>query len=108
MNNISFQGRINVYEWTNIDKYVERTFTTTKAQDKLIKQVADNFTKEVNDVHVPQRKLQFLHQLLEKITGTKIKNLNNEKEFYNGGNYISYKDNNCRLLNGIEVFADFE
>ena len=107
MNNVSFQGKISVYEWKSFDKYIERTFNTTSAQDKLLKTVADSFAKEGKQIHVSKRKLNFFHNLLEEITGTKIKKLNNDKKFYNGGDYISYKDENSGLLHGIDVEVDF-
>ena len=107
MNNISFQGKISVYEWKSLDKYVERTFNTSEAQDKLLKTVADSFAKAGTESHVHRRKLNFFHNLVEVITGHKIKNLNNDKKFYNGGDYISYKDENSALLNGVDVEVDF-
>ena len=108
MNEVSFQGKISVYEWKSIDKYVEKTFNTTEAQDKLLKMVADSFAKPGHDTPVHKRKLNFFHNLLEEITNSKIKHLNNDKKFYNGGDYITYKDNNSSLLNGIDVEIDLE
>lgn len=108
MNNVSFQGKISVYEWKTLDKYIEKTFDTTEAQDKLLKTVADSFTKAGSEAHVHKRKLNFFHNLLEEITNYKIKNLKNDKKFYNGGDYISYKDENSGLLHGIDVEIDLQ
>lgn len=106
MNNISFQGNMTITQWNKtVSSFKE--YPTTKAQDKFIKRLASSFGEKGVVETLPKKKAAFIFKLLEKFTGKPVKNINNEKIFYNGGDNVVFSDRNPALFDGIRVEVDF-
>lgn len=107
MNNVSFQGNITITQW---DRAVSsfKQYPTTKAQDKFIKKLANSFGEKGVIETLPKKKSAFIFKLLEKFIGKPVRNINNEKVFYNGGDNIVFSDRNPALFDGIRIEADLD
>ena len=106
MNNISFQGNITITTWNKaISSF--KDYSTTKAQDKLIKKVAEDMGKKGEVLPISKRQANFFYQLVEKFTGKKIPKVNTEKVFYNNGDQIIFSDKNPALFDGVRVEVKF-
>jgi hypothetical protein len=106
MSSVSFQGNITVTTWNKtISSF--KSYPTTAAQDKLIKDIAKDMG-EKGVVHpVNKRQAHFLYQLIEKFTGREIPKVNTEKVFYNNGDQIIFADKNPALFDGARIEVDF-
>jgi hypothetical protein len=100
-NSISFSGRINLIDYTH--GKVERCFTTTKEQDKLIREAAEQIAPLDSLRIMTDDQIKMFHALLERITDSKISYIENEKVFYRCNHNVSYTDRFIRPWSGIHV-----
>ncbi len=105
MNNVSFQGNITVTTW-NRAKSTFKEYPTSAAQDKLIKKVVRDMGEPGVLLPLSKRNSNFLFKLIEKIINKPVKNINNEKVLYNGGDNIVFSDKNPALFDGVRVEID--
>lgn len=107
MSGISFQGNITVTTWNNT-KGIIHEYTTTNAQDKLLKRVVRDMGKKEEVVSLSKKNANFLFKLIEKFIGKPVKNINNEKIIYNGSDNIVLSDRNPALFDGVRVEVDLD
>lgn len=107
MSGISFQGNITVTTW-NKAECISHEYPTTKAQDKLLKHIVKDMCKKEEVITLSKKNANFLFKLIEKFIGKPVKNINNEKIIYNGGDNIVLSDRNPVLFNGVRVEVDLD
>ena len=106
MNNVSFQGNLTITTWNKAVSSF-KSYPTTEAQDRLIKQIAKDLGPK-GEVHsLSKRHANFLYRLAERFTGREIPKINNEKVFYNNGDQIIFSDKNPALFDGTRIEIDF-
>ncbi len=106
MSSVSFQGNITVTTW-NKTVSTFKEYPTTKAQDKLIRDIAKDMGEEGIVHPVNKRQANFLYKLIERFTGREVPKVNTEKVFYNNGDQIIFSDKNPALFDGTRIEVDF-
>lgn len=97
---VSFAGKIRISDYS---KHIEKSFNTSKAQDKLIVEAAKELAPLESLTVLTNDQVNVFHKLLEKITNIKISNIKNEKGFYRTNNNISYGDRFIRPFAGMKI-----
>lgn len=105
MSNVSFQGNITVTTWEKT-KSVFKEYPTTAAQDKLLKKVVRDMGEPGVVKPLLKKDANFLYKLFEDFINKPIKNINNEKVLYDGGDNIVFSDKNPVLFDGVRVEVD--
>lgn len=100
--NVPFKGNIYIQTWNKMDDTL-KTYPTTIAQDKLLKSITKNFSPDGVETKISQNSANFIYQLLEKITGTKIRNISNSKSITYNGNHAIFKDEDFKFRDGIYI-----
>lgn len=101
-NSISFNGRICLTDYTGHGK-ITKYFTTSKEQDKLIREAAEQITRLNTLTIMSEAQVKMFHALMEKITNSTIPLIKNKKGFYRTEDNISYADRFIRPWAGIHL-----
>lgn len=106
MNSVSFQGNMTITTWNKAVSSF-KNYSTTQAQDKLIKSIAQDMGKKGEVLPISKKQANFFYQLVEKFTGREIPKLKTEKVFYNNGDQIIFSDKNPALFDGVRIEVKF-
>ena len=104
---VSFCGKISVISYTRVPDTIEH-FTTTKAQDAELFDVAKDIAHGIGSVRPLSREAADLfHSLIEKIVGKKIRTIGGQRNIYVDQKGLTYADRFARQLGGTRVHVDF-